>query len=119
MSIKRQIQSKYRNLAHSLQTISIPRWITSKTTRLGLLSIIFLFGLAYIINTTSSATSGYQMHELEKQKLSLETEVQKLQVEIADNSSMSSISSRLVKLNMTEVSNVKYLTIKNTPVAKN
>jgi hypothetical protein len=51
--------------------------------------------------------------------LSLETEVRKLQVEIADNSSMSSISSRLVKLNMTEVSSVKYLTIKNTPVAKN
>ena len=119
MSIKRQIQSKYRNLVHAIETISMPQWLTSKTTRFGLLVVIFLFSIAYVVNTTSSATSGYQMHELEKQKLSLETEVQKLQVEIADNSSMSSISSRLVKLNMTEVSNVKYLTIKNTPVAKN
>lgn len=119
MSIKRQIQFKYRSLARSLQTISIPRWLTSKTARLGLFSIILLFSIAYIINTTSSATSGYQMRELEKQTLSLETEVQKLQVEIADNSSMSSISSRLVKLNMIEASSIKYLTTKNMVVAKN
>ena len=104
---------------HSLQTIRIPQWLTSKTARLGLVSIILLFSFAYIINTTSSATSGYQMHELEKKTSSLETEVQKLQVEIADNSSMSSISSRLVKLNMTEANSIKYLTIKNTAVAKN
>lgn len=119
MSIKRQIQSKYQNLAHSLQSISVPVWLTSKTARLGLFSIIFLFGIAYIINTAASATGGYRMHELEKQTAALETEVQKLQVEIADNSSMTSISSRLVKLNMTDVSNVKYFTIKNTAVAKN
>lgn len=119
MSIKRQIKFKYQNLIRSLQTIRVPAWLTSKTARLGLVSIIFIFSMAYIINTASSATSGYQMHELEKQTLALETEVQKLQVEIADNSSMNSISSRLVKLNMTEVSSVKYLTVKNTPVAKN
>jgi cell division protein YceG involved in septum cleavage len=118
MSIKRQIQSKYRNMVHALQTISVPHWLTSTTTRLGLLSVIFLFGIAYIINTAASATSGYQMHELEKQTLSLETEVRKLEVEIADNSSMSSISSRLVKLNMVEASNIKYLAVKNTAVAK-
>lgn len=118
MSIKRQIQFKYRNLVHALETITVPSWITSRTTRVGLLAVILLFGIAYIVNTTSSATSGYQMHELEKKMSALETEVQKLQVEIADNSSMSSISSRLVKLNMTEVSNVKYLTVKNSPVAK-
>jgi len=119
MSIKRQIQSKYKSLMHSLQTISMPGWLTSKTARLSLVSIIFLFGTAYIINTAASATSGYQMHELEKRTALLETEVQKLQVEIADNSSMSSISSRLVKLNMVEVNNIKYLVIKNTVVAKN
>ncbi len=118
MSIKRQIQSKYQNLAHSLRSISVPGWLTSKAARLGLFSVILIFGMAYIINTAASATGGYQMHELEKQTALLETEVQKLQVEIADNSSMSSISSRLVKLNMTDVSNVKYFTSKNTTVAK-
>lgn len=96
----------------------MPAWLTSKTARLGLVSIIFIFSIAYIINTAASATTGYQLHELEKQTARLETEVQKLQVEIADNSSINSISSRLVKLNMVEMSNVKYLTTKNTVVAK-
>ncbi len=106
-------------MARSLRSISVPSWLTSKTARLGLVSIIFFFSIAYIINTAASATSGYQMHELEKQTASLETEVQKLQVEIADNSSMSSISSRLVKLNMAEANNIKYLMVKNMVVAKN
>ena len=99
--------------------ISLPKWLTCRMARLTLFFIIFLFSAAYIIKTTASATSGYQMHELEKQTQSLETEVQKLQVEIADNSSMNNIQSRLVKLNMTEVAGIKYFTIKNTAVAKN
>ena len=105
-------------MVRSLQTISVPRWLISKTARLGLFSIIFLFGFAYIIKTASSATAGYKMHELEKQTQALETEVQKLQVEIADNSSMKNIQSRLVKLNMIEAAGIKYFTVKNTEVAK-
>ena len=119
MSIKRQIQFKCQNLARSLRTIRLPRWLTSRTVCLGLFSVIFIFSVAYIANTTSSATSGYQMRELEKQTQSLEVEVQKLEVEIADNSSMSGIFSRLAELNMVEAGNIKYLSAKNTVVAKN
>lgn len=118
MSIKRQIQFKYRDMIRSVQTVSVPAWLTSKATRLSLFSIIFIFGIAYIVNTAASATSGYKMHELEKQTAALEEEVQKLQVEIADNSSMNSISSRLVKLNMVEAGNLAYFGSNNTSVAK-
>lgn len=118
MSLKRQIQFRYQGMVRSLQTISLPKWLTSKITRLALFSIIFLFSFAYIIKTTASATSGYQMHELEKQTSALETEVQKLQVEIADNSSMNNIQSRLAKLNMIEANGIKYFKVKNTEVAK-
>lgn len=119
MSIKRQIQFKYQNFVHSMRTISMPGWINSKAIRFGLVAIVFLFGTAYIVKTASSATSGYQMHELEKKTALLQTEVQKLQVEIANQSSMASISSRLVKLNMVEADKIKYFTLKNTAVAKN
>ncbi len=119
MSIKRQLQFKYQNLLHSLQTISLPSWMTSRTARLAVLSVIFIFSIAYIINTAASATTGYQVNELEKQTATLQNDVQKLQIEIADNSSINNISSRLAKLNMVEVSNVKYLSVKNTAVAKN
>lgn len=119
MSLKRQIQFKYKNFVASLRTISLPKWIFSKATRIILSVIIVAFGVAYVLNTTSSATSGFAMHKLEKELAALEIEVQKLQVEIADNSSMNNIQSRMVKLNMSEAGNIKYFTVKNTVVAKN
>ena len=119
MSFKRQIKYQYQNFKFSLQTISLPGWLTSPYLRLSLFAFIFLFSAAYIVNITSSATSGYQMHELEKKTLALEMEVRKLEVEIADNSSMSSIASRLVKLNMVEASGMMFLADKNSSVAKN
>lgn len=118
MSIKRQIKFKYTNLVNSLQIIGLPSWATSRTARLALFSIIFFFSAAYIVKTTSAATSGYQVHDLEKQTAALENDVQKIQVEIADNSSIVNISSRLTKLNMVDATSVKYLTGQNTVVAK-
>lgn len=119
MSFKRQLKYKYQNFKFSLQTISLPAWLVSPRLRLALFAFIFLFSAAYIVNMTSSATSGYQMHELEKQTLALELEVKKIEVEIADHSSMSSIASRLVELNMVEASGMTYLADKNSSVAKN
>lgn len=97
----------------------MPQWIFSKATRLILSLLIVAFGAAYVLNTTSSATSGFAMHKLEKEVESLEIEVQKLQVEVASNSSIGNIESRLTKLNMVPAGNIKYLSVKNTAVAKN
>ncbi len=119
MSLKRQIQFKYKNFITSLRAISLPKWVTSKSTRVILSLTIISFGIAYVLNTTSSATSGYEMNKLEKQVEALEIEVQKLQVEVASNSSIGNIQTRLTKLNMVEATGIKYFTLKNTAVAKN
>ena len=119
MSLKRQIQHKYQNFKFSIRTIAVPAWVTSRAMRVGLFFTIFLFGTAYILNITASATSGYQVRELEKNTQSLEMEVRKLEVEIADNSSITSIASRLEKLNMTEATSVKHVAMKSSIVAKN
>lgn len=119
MSIKRQIQIRYEGFLRSLRAISLPRWLGGRTARLILFGAVLFFSAAYIMKIMSSATGGYQMHELEKQNQALETEVQKLLVEIADNSSMNSINSRISGLNMVEASGIKYLAAKNTSVAKN
>ena len=119
MSIKRQLKFKYAGLINSLQTISLPTWMTSATARLGVLSIIFIFGVAYVVSITSMANSGYQTNKLQKQTVSLENEVQQLQVQIADNSSINSISSRVAKLNMVEADTFTYLKTQNGLVARN
>lgn len=119
MSLKRQIQFKYKNFVSSCRAISLPQWITSKSMRVILSLTIVVFGVAYVLNTTSSATSGFEMNKLEKQVEALEAEVQKLQVEVASNSSVGNIQSRLTKLNMVPASGIKYLSVKNIVVAKN
>ncbi len=119
MSLKRQLQYKYQNFKFSVQTISLPNWLTHRGIRVSMLLLIFFFSGAYILNMTSSATSGYEMRVLEKQAQTLEMEVRKLEVEIADNSSMTSIASRLGQLNMVEASAINHLAAQHNSVAKN
>lgn len=119
MSLKRQLQFKYKNAVAFLRSLRLPAWIASKTMRVLLSGLIVVFGVAYVLNTSSSATSGFEMHKLEKQVEALEIEVQKLQVEVANHSSITNIQSRLAGLNMVEAGEIKYLTAKNTAVAKN
>jgi hypothetical protein len=118
MSIKRQISHKLRTVAVAFQSDLLPAWIFSPVMRLGFCAIIVSFGAAYVVNITASATSGYQMRLLEKQVSALELDVRKLEVEIADNTSMSSIASRVQKTQMTEVADVKFLAGTNGAVAK-
>lgn len=119
MSLKRQIQFKYKNFIASLRSFSLPKWMFSKSTRIILSLLVVIFGVAYVLNTSSSATSGFAMHKLEKEVEALQIEVQKLQVEVASNSSIGNIEFRLTKLNMVPAGNIKYLSVKNTAVAKN
>jgi hypothetical protein len=119
MSIKRQIRNKYQNFKFSIQTISLPAWLTSPAVRIGLFAVIFIFGGAYIFNISGSAMSGYQIKVLNDKTESLQAEVQKLEVQIADNSSINSIATRVAKLNMVEsVGVAKQLALKNNEVAK-
>lgn len=118
MSIKRHIRHKIHNFKLSLRSNFLPAWVFSPFVRLGLFAVIFLFSAAYMLNITSSATSGYQMRVLEKQAAALEMDVKKLEVEIADNTSITSIASRLQKTEMTEASGVRFLASNNSTVAK-
>ncbi|MEK7680984.1 MAG: hypothetical protein AAB348_02990 [Patescibacteria group bacterium] len=118
MSIKRQIQFKYQNFIKGIQCLSLPRWVDSLAIRVVVVAVLFVVGVAYIVKTASSATSGYEMTKLEKQVVALENDIQKVQIEIADSSSIKNVQSRLVKLNMVPANGFKYLTTKSS-VAKN
>ncbi len=118
MSIKRQIKYKYQGFKFSLLSMRLPSWTTSRAVRAGLISIVFIFGGAYIFNISRTATTGYQLTVLNNKTEQLQAEVQKLEVEIAENSSIQSIAARVAKLNMVESSGAKHLSIKSNEVAK-
>jgi cell division protein YceG involved in septum cleavage len=119
MSIKRQVRYKYQDFKSSVQTMALPAWFMSPLFRLSLFGVIAFFGIAYILNMTSAATNGYQIQTLQTKADTLETEVQKIEVEIAEHSSISSIAKRVENLNMVESANMKHFTLKNNAVAKN
>ena len=118
MSIKRRFQYQYRNFIQSIVTIRLPNWLACKGMRLCLLLFIILFGAAYVFKTTSSASTGYQMSDLEQRAQELEMENKKLEIEIADNSSMQSIHKRLSGINMVTIANIQYFDSKENKVAK-
>jgi len=118
MSLKRQLEYKYRNLVNKCRAIYLSSWITSKAMRIILVLLIVGVGSAYVLKITSSATSGFEMHKLENQVDALDKDIQKIQIEIAENSALPSIQARLATLDMTEASNISYINSKDTAVAK-
>jgi len=118
MSIRRQIQYKYNRLVNAIKFLSLPAWIDSKAIRIVMVGVIVVMGSAYILKTTSSTTSGYEMHRMENQVAALEQDMQRTQIEIADYSSINNIQTRLASMNMIEATGVKYMGVKDTVVAK-
>ncbi len=118
MSFKRQLQYKYAHVRNALLSWSLPSWLYSRIFRFVLIAIIAVVGCSYIVKTTASATSGYDLHTLEKKVGELQTEIQKVEIRIADNSSIRSVRARLTGLRMTEIHDMKYLTARNTAVAR-
>ncbi len=106
MSYRRQVQAHYHNLINSLRTISVPEWISGKAMRASLLGLVIFLSVAYMVRINSASSSGYEMHAMEKQISELTTDVQGIQIKIADAGSMVNIEKRLPNLNYVAVDNI-------------
>jgi len=100
MSYQRRLQAHYNNLIHAVCTISLPTWVTGRTVRVGLMGMVMFLSVAYLLQINSAATRGYEAHELEKQVTELSTQVQNLEIKIADAGSMNNIQKRLQNMNL-------------------
>jgi len=86
--------------------------------RVGLLIFIFVLGAAYITKISSTTTTGYELHKLEKQVELMSEETRKTDIQVAEYSSMGNIETRLAGLNMVKAPKVKYIVPVGTAVAK-
>ncbi len=118
MSIKRQLQFQYRHFIQAIYTWQLPRWLTCPATRLLLLLTVVIFGSAYIVKTASSAAGGYKIYDLENEISFLESDIKKLEVEIADNSSLYNIQKRLSNVSMVAVGKITYFDAMDKAMAK-
>lgn len=118
MSFKRRFQYRYANLLAVLRSIRMFNWMFSGRTRGVLFAILAVFGILYIVKTTSFASTGYEINNLEKQVDQLENEIQKINIEVADFSSINNIKTRLSGLDMVTAEKIKYLQPKQEEMAK-
>ena len=116
MSLRRQIKYKYQYGVNFLRSLHLPAWAVGMRARVILTLLVLVLGVAYIGQTSSLSTSGYEIQHLEHRITVLNNDLQRLSTEVAAAQSMTSIQKRLPTIQMVAVTDVKYLKI-NSEVA--
>ncbi len=89
----------------------------SSTCKYAVMVFIVLFGVLYVLQTSSISAKGFAMSDLEEQIQILENDNQKVEFEIATHRSMKSIEQRLQSMNLVTVDNAQYATLTGNSVA--
>ena len=89
----------------------------SSTCKYAVMVFIVLFGVLYVLQTSSISAKGFAMSDLERQIQILENDNQKVEFEIATYRSMKSIEQRLKGMNLVTVDNAQYATLTGNSVA--
>jgi hypothetical protein len=112
MSYQRRFQHFFSTINLFLHDgIAMPRWTQGIGIRLTLVLALSAVSLGYVLEISQTAVSGYEIHSLEKEVASLDHDNQKLTVDVARYSSLSSITERIPETKMVRVSNVNYLSL--------
>lgn len=99
------------------ERLALKQFVFSRTCRMILIGCFALFGVLYIMQTSSVSTKGFEISELQGQVRMLENETRSLDVEIAQYRSMKSIQQRLDGMELVEAHNIEYVTPVGTAVA--
>jgi len=109
MSLKRRLENQYQRFAFAVRTTSFPDWLSHPATRIGLAVVVLFFGVLYLLQISTTSTGGYAIRDLEKKVDTLSTEIQKVQIAVAEESAMPSIQKRLLGANMVKVEKIKFV----------
>lgn len=110
--------SSYQTPTMREQRVAVQTLLVSTSFRIFLIILTVVVGILYVIQTTGVSTKGYQISELEHQLGALEHETKKLDVQIAEHSSIQSIETRLAELQMVPADKMVYLSSGAAQVAK-
>ena len=108
MSLKRRLENQYQQFTYAVKTIALPAWIDNSLVKVGLIGVVALFGVLYLLQTSATAAHGYEIHSLEKQVDAMASEVQKVEIAIAEESAMPNIERRLSAINMVKVEKINF-----------
>ncbi|MFB6225814.1 MAG: hypothetical protein ABEJ02_00505 [Candidatus Paceibacteria bacterium] len=94
------------------------RMFLSSTFRVVLIVLLLLFTTIYIVETSSTATSGYQISQLKQKIEKLENKNERLDVRIAQKRSLRNVTKRIDKEEFVPIKNIDYGTLQGTAVVK-
>lgn len=97
---------------------ALNKLLFSTSFRMSVGIFVLVFGVLYILKTTSVSTKGYIISDLEKQVATLEYENRKMDVEVAKLKSMQSLQERIASTDLVAVANVDYLNVLDGAVAR-
>ncbi|PIT88281.1 MAG: hypothetical protein COU29_03375 [Candidatus Magasanikbacteria bacterium CG10_big_fil_rev_8_21_14_0_10_36_32] len=122
MSLRRKIKYQFEYYHRFLLSVGSclrpPAWLVGRGMRVICLFLLTVVSVAYIGAISRAAGSGYQMKSLQKRVDNLQMEIQKIDVDIAGQNSMSSLEKRLQETDMILVKNIKYIVISGSEMAK-
>jgi len=99
------------------KNLAVQHWYFSTTCRIMLLAVLGFFGVLYVTQLSTASTSGYVMKDLNKQIQALQQDNQKLEFEIASQSSMQNLQERLKSTDLVMAGNVQYALLTGSAVA--
>ncbi|MDD2656962.1 MAG: FtsL-like putative cell division protein [Patescibacteria group bacterium] len=97
---------------------ALNKLLFSTSFRVSVGIFVLVFGVLYILQTTSVSTKGYMISDLERQVAKLEYENRKMDVQIAKLKSMQNLQDRIAKTDLVYVTNVDYLQVLDGAVAR-
>ncbi|MBI2436978.1 MAG: hypothetical protein HYV41_04530 [Candidatus Magasanikbacteria bacterium] len=92
--------------------------LVSTSFRVALGVCVVVFGFMYVWQTNTVSAKGYTMTDLERKINQLDKETRRLDVEIAQHTSISNLESRLIQTNLVVATDVTYMNLTGTAVAK-
>ncbi len=83
--------------------------MVNTASRVLLSAAAVVVGVLYLVETSSVATKGYDINDLQKQISNLKRENQRLELSVAEFRSMASIQERIKTLNLVTANDIVYV----------
>jgi len=117
-ALRRHTSYFYYALRAILRLDVLPTWAIGKKARVTCMVLLGALFVAYISVTSIASSGGYKMRDLEKESAELKEEIKKIDVQIAQYSSLGNLEEKIKDTHLVAVEDINYLTSDASAVAK-
>lgn len=106
-----------QNISMRQRKQNIKQFVLSTSFRIGLLSVTAILLTCHVVKMSSISTQGYEISALQKQIQTIQEEKQRIDIDIARQSSMEFIQDKVQQLQFVPIEKPQYITVHGMTVA--